>query len=143
MTPRGRGRPPLDSPAGMTARARPDQSRPSERTRLRRYPSRGAHDRATIDAILDEAIVCHLGYVLEDQPYVIPTLCARAGDWLYVHGSSASRTLRALGRGIPVCVTVTLIDGLVLARSAFEHSVNYRSVLVLGSAEPIEEPAEK
>jgi uncharacterized protein len=98
---------------------------------------------ATIHAILDEALVCHLGFAVDGQPYVIPTLCARVDDELYVHGSAASRALRGLSGGIAVCVTVTLIDGLVLARSAFHHSVNYRSVVVLGRAELIDGAVEK
>jgi nitroimidazol reductase NimA-like FMN-containing flavoprotein (pyridoxamine 5'-phosphate oxidase superfamily) len=102
-----------------------------------------AYDRVTIDAILDAALVCHLGFEHDGQPYVIPTLHARVGDRLYVHGSSASRTIRALGEGIPACATVTLLDGIVLARSVFEHSMNYRSVVVLGTATPVTEPDEK
>lgn len=115
----------------------------SERTRVRREPQRGRYDRKTIDAILDEALVCHLGFVHEDQPYVIPTLFARLGDEVLVHGSSASRMLRTLAGGVDCCLTVTLIDGLVLARSVFNHSVNYRSVVILGRAEAVEdkEPA--
>jgi uncharacterized protein len=116
---------------------------PTERTRLRRYPARGDYDEATIHAILDEALVCHMGFAVDGQPYVIPTLCARIDDKLYVHGSAASRALRGLSGGIAVCVTVTLIDGLVLARSAFHHSVNYRSVVVLGTAEVIDDATEK
>jgi uncharacterized protein len=116
---------------------------PSTRVRVRRLPNRAAYDRHTIDAILDEALVCHLGFVHKDQPFVIPTLHARLGDRLYVHGSSASRMLGALGGGAPACITVTLIDGLVLARSAFHHSVNYRSVVLLGTALPVTDPEEK
>ena len=109
------------------------------RTRVVRHPERGSHERKTIDAILDEALVCHLGWVREDGgPVVIPTLHARVDDVVYVHGSAASRTLRALGRALPVCLTVTLIDGIVLARSIFNHSVNYRSVIVFGEAEAVE-----
>jgi nitroimidazol reductase NimA-like FMN-containing flavoprotein (pyridoxamine 5'-phosphate oxidase superfamily) len=115
----------------------------SQRVRVRRLPKRAAYDRATIHAILDEAIVCHLGFVHNNQPFVIPTLHARIGDRLYVHGSSASRMLGALGAGVPACVTATLIDGLVLARSAFHHSVNYRSVVLLGTAVPVTDEAEK
>lgn len=111
--------------------------------RVRRLPKRAAYDRATIDPILDEALVCHLGFVLDGQPYVLPTLHARLGDRLYVHGSSASRMLGALGSGVAACVTVTLIDGLVLARSAFHHSVNYRSVVLLGTATEVSDPDEK
>ena len=102
-----------------------------------------AYDRATIDAILDAALFCHLGFERDGQPYVIPTLHARLGDLLYVHGSAASRTVRALGEGIPACVTVTLLDGIVLARSVFEHSINYRSVVVLGTATTVTDPDEK
>jgi nitroimidazol reductase NimA-like FMN-containing flavoprotein (pyridoxamine 5'-phosphate oxidase superfamily) len=116
---------------------------PSARTRVKRGHERAKYDRATIDTILDAALVCHLGFEREGQPYVIPTLHARIGDLLYVHGSSASRAVRALGEGIPACVTVTLIDGIVLARSVFEHSINYRSVVVLGTATPVTDPAEK
>src|SRR5213594_206551 len=110
---------------------------PSARTTVRRLPARASYERATIDAILDEAVFCHIGFVAEGQPYVIPTIHARAGDRLYFHGSAASRMLRTLSEGIPVCVTATLIDGLVLARSAFHHSVNYRSVVVLGVASEV------
>ena len=114
------------------------------RTTLRRLPDRGHHDRATVDAILDEALVCHLGLVdPEGRPFVIPTIHARAGDHLYVHGSPASRTLRAAGADVDACVTVTLVDGLVLARSAFHHSLNYRSVVVYGRAAKVTDPAEK
>ncbi len=115
---------------------------PSERTRLRRLPQRGSYERGTIDAILDEGLVCHVGFVAEGQPYVIPTTYARVGDQLYVHGSAASRMLRAIS-GAPVCVTVTLLDGLVLARSAFHHSMNYRSVVVLGRAVEVTDAAER
>ncbi len=115
----------------------------TERTTLRRLPKRGAHDRATLDAILDEALACHVGFALQGQPYVIPTIHARAGDLLYIHGSAASRMLKTLGGGVPVCVTVTLIDGLVMARSAFHHSMNYRSVVVLGTARPVEDADRK
>ena len=116
---------------------------PSERTRVRREPERGAYDRAAIDAILDEGLICHLGFVHEEQPYVIPTLYGRVGDELYVHGSSASRMLRTLGGGVDACLTVTLVDGIVLARSIFNHSINYRSVVVLGRATAVAEPEEK
>ena len=109
---------------------------PSERTRVRRLPRRAAYDRATIDAILDEALICHLAFAAGDQPFAIPTAHARIGDHVYVHGSTASRTLRA-SAGAPVCLTVTIIDGIVLARSAFHHSMNYRSVVVLGRAEEV------
>jgi nitroimidazol reductase NimA-like FMN-containing flavoprotein (pyridoxamine 5'-phosphate oxidase superfamily) len=111
---------------------------PTERTRLRRLPENAAYDRATIDAILDEALLCHFGFVHEGQPFVLPTLQARVGDEVFVHGSAASRMLRTVGAGVPACLTVTLFDGLVLARSVFEHSVNYRSVMLLGTARPVE-----
>ena len=116
---------------------------PSERTRVRRLPERGAYDRETIDAILDEALICHLAWVQEGEPRVIPTIHARSGDTLYVHGSNASRTLRGTKGGEPVAVEVTLIDGLVLARSAFHHSMNYRSVVVYGRAREVTDPDEK
>lgn len=116
---------------------------PTERTQVKRLPKRGAYDRETVYKILDEAFVCHAGFVVDGQPYVIPTNFGRAGDTLYLHGSAASRMLRTLSEGIPVCVTVTLIDGLVLARSAFHHSVNYRSVVILGTAKLVSDPAEK
>ena len=102
-------------------------------SRVKRHPERGRYDRETIDAILDDGFLCHLGFVVEGQPYVIPTLHARVGDVLYLHGSPASRMLKELGSGEPVCVTVTHLDGVVLAKSVFNHSVNYRSVVVLGT----------
>jgi nitroimidazol reductase NimA-like FMN-containing flavoprotein (pyridoxamine 5'-phosphate oxidase superfamily) len=113
------------------------------RTALGRYPVRGVFDRAAIDRILDEGFVCHVAFVVDGQPYAIPTAYARVGDALYVHGSTASRMLRSLAGGADVCVTVTLVDGLVLARSAFHHSMNYRSVVVLGRARLVTDPAEK
>ena len=106
-------------------------------------PKRGAYDHETVFKILDEAFVCHVGFVVDGQPYVIPTNYGRAGETLYLHGSAASRMLRTLSADIPVCVTVTLVDGLVLARSAFHHSANYRSVVVLGTARLVTQPAEK
>lgn len=115
----------------------------SERTRVRRRPARGRYDRSIIDAILDAGFVCHVGFVVEGQPYVIPTGYVRADDRIYIHGSSASRLIQTLSAGVNVCVTTTLVDGFVLARSAFHHSVNYRSVVVLGRAEPVTDPAEK
>jgi len=120
-----------------------EKSLSTDRTRLRRLPDRGSHDRDAIHRILDEALVCHVGFEAEGQPYVIPTLYGRVGDHLYLHGSAASRMLGRLEKGIPVCVTVTLLDGLVLARSAFHHSVNYRSVVVLGRAELVASEGEK
>src|SRR5438045_4226308 len=116
---------------------------PTRRTKVRRHPERGAYDRVTIDAILDEALLCHVGFVEDGQPFVIPTIHARVGDILYLHGSSASRMLERLGSGIPVCVTVTITDGLVLARSAFAHSMNYRSVVVIGTAREVTDRAEQ
>ena len=113
------------------------------RITVKRHPERGAYDRATIDAILDEALYCHVALVVEGSPRVIPTIHARSGDVLYIHGSTASRTLRALREGAEVCVAVTLLDGLVLARSAFNHSMNYRSVMVYGTAREVTDPQEK
>jgi uncharacterized protein len=119
------------------------ESLKTPRTKLRRLPKRGAHDRPTIDAILDEALISHVGFVHDGRPAVIPTLHARLGDEVVIHGSAASRMLRALAAGIELCLTATLIDGLVLARSAFHHSVNYRSVVLYGEAHLISEPDEK
>ena len=116
---------------------------PTERTTLRRLPARGVHDRALIDAILDETLTCHVGFVVDGRPFVIPTLHVRLGDRLYIHGSSASRMLRAMSGGAEVCVTVTLVNGLVLARSAFHHSMNYRSAMIFGVATPVEDADEK
>lgn len=104
----------------------------SERTRVRREPDRGRYERADVDAVLDAALMCHLAFVHDGQPYAVPTLHARIGDLVYVHGSSASRALRALGGRLPACLTVTILDGMVLARSAFNHSANYRSAMLLG-----------
>ena len=113
------------------------------RSTVRRLPERARYDRATVDAILDEGLVCHVGFVVDGQPYVIPTIHARMGDHLVIHGSAAARMLRTLAGGVPLCVTVTLVDGLVLARSAFHHSLNYRSVVVLGRATEVADPEEK
>jgi len=113
------------------------------RTTLKRLPQRGIYDRELIEQILDEGFICHVGFAVDGQPFVIPTGYARVGDSLLIHGSQASRMLRTLGEGIDVCVTVTLIDGLVLARSAFHHSMNYRSVVVFGRATVIEDLAKK
>jgi uncharacterized protein len=115
----------------------------SDRVRLRRKRERGSYEREAIDAILDEGLIAHLGIVEDGQPLVIPTLHARAGDVVYCHGSSASRTLRAMAAGVPVCLTVSLIDGLVLARSAMHHSANYRSAVLLGTARPVEDREER
>ena len=115
----------------------------SERTRVKREPQRGAYDREQIDAILDAGLVCHLGFLHDGHPFVIPTLYGRVGDEVYVHGSSASRMLGTLKRGVDACLTVTLVDGLVLARSIFNHSINYRSVVVLGRATEVTDANEK
>lgn len=111
---------------------------PTQRTRVRRAPKRAVYEREAVEAILDEALYCHLGFVDAGQPYVIPTLHARVGDIVYVHGSSASRAIRTLAAAAPACLTVTLLDGLVLARSAFHHSANYRSVVLLGTLREVE-----
>jgi nitroimidazol reductase NimA-like FMN-containing flavoprotein (pyridoxamine 5'-phosphate oxidase superfamily) len=113
------------------------------RVRVRRRSGRGHYDRTTIDAILDEGLVAHLGIVSEGQPYVIPVLYARAGNHVYLHGSPLSRLLSNLAEGAPMCLTVTLLDGLVLARSAFHHSMNYRSVVLLGEGRPVRDRDEK
>jgi uncharacterized protein len=115
----------------------------TDRTRVRRHPERGAYDREPIDAILDEALICHVGFVVDEQPFVIPMIHARAGDVLYLHGSPASRMLRTLRDGVDLCVTATLLDGLVLARSVYNHSMNYRSAVVLGRAREIVDADEK
>ena len=106
-------------------------------TTLKRHPERGVHEFETIAAILDEGLVCHIGFVSDGQPFVVPTSYGRDGETLYVHGSSASRMLRTLTQGVPMCLTVTLIDGLVFARSVFHNSVNYRSVVVLGTVQEV------
>jgi uncharacterized protein len=119
------------------------QFTPTDRTQVKRLPKRGHYERETVCSILDTAFVCHVGFSVDGQPFVIPTNFGRAGDTLYLHGSAASRMLKTLSGGVPVCVTVTHVDGLVLARSAFHHSVNYRSVVILGRAQLVEDPAEK
>jgi uncharacterized protein len=116
---------------------------PTERTRVVREPHRGAYDRETIYKILDEGFVCHVGFVTQGQPFVIPTLYARVGDAIYFHGSAASRMLRGAAASVPVCITVTLADGLVLARSIFNQSMNYRSVVALGKATLVDAATEK
>jgi nitroimidazol reductase NimA-like FMN-containing flavoprotein (pyridoxamine 5'-phosphate oxidase superfamily) len=116
---------------------------PTDRTTLKRLPERGSHQRDTIEAILDEALSCHVGFVVDGQPFVIPTIHGRIGDKVYVHGSAASRMLKTLAGEVSLCITVSLIDGLVLARSAFHHSMNYRSVVVLGAARAVTDPKEK
>lgn len=119
------------------------QFTPTDRTQVKRLPKRGSYDRETVYSILDSAFVCHVGFSVDGQPYVIPTNFGRSNDTLYLHGSAASRMLRTLSEGVPVCVTVTHVDGLVLARSAFHHSVNYRSAVILGTARLVTDPAEK
>jgi nitroimidazol reductase NimA-like FMN-containing flavoprotein (pyridoxamine 5'-phosphate oxidase superfamily) len=121
----------------------PSSFTPSERTRVRRVHDRGRYDRETVFAILDAAMMCHIGYVIDGQPYVTPTLFWREGEKLYWHGSSASRMLRNQTAGIPVCLTVTHVDGLVVARSGFHHSLNYRAVMAFGTAAKVEDLAEK
>lgn len=116
---------------------------PTPKTLVRRLPKRGKYDEATIHAILDEGFLCHVGFAIDAQPYVIPTLYARCGSTLYLHGSAASRMLKTGAEGVNICVTVTLVDGFVLARSVFHHSMNYRSVVVLGKARLVNELAEK
>ncbi|MGA2457857.1 MAG: pyridoxamine 5'-phosphate oxidase family protein [Terriglobales bacterium] len=120
---------------------------PTPRTRVVREPQRAVYDRDAVNQILDEALLCHVGFVANSnsdfQPFVIPMSYGRDGDVLYIHGSPASRMLRHLEQGVPVCITVTLIDGLVLARSVFNHSMNYRSVIILGTAALVDDPAEK
>ncbi len=116
---------------------------PGSRTRVVREPHRGVYDRSTVNQILDEGFICHVGFVVDGQPFVIPTAYGRRGNNLYIHGSAASRMLRNLDQGVPVCVTVTLLDGLVLARSIFNHSMNYRSVVILGMATAVRDDKEK
>ncbi len=118
-------------------------SNPTPRTRVVREPQRAVYDREVVNHILDEAFLCHVGFAVDGQPYVIPTSYGRDKDVLYIHGSVASRMLRNLDQGVPVCITVTLLDGLVLARSVFNHSMNYRSVVILGTATLVDDPAEK
>jgi nitroimidazol reductase NimA-like FMN-containing flavoprotein (pyridoxamine 5'-phosphate oxidase superfamily) len=118
-----------------------DRYQRTERTRVRRLPERAAYDRATVHAILDEGFLCHVGFVVDGQPYVIPTGYARVGETVFLHGSTGSRL--GLRPGMDVCVTVTLVDGLVLARSAFHHSMNYRSVMAIGRTRPVTDPGEK
>jgi hypothetical protein len=110
------------------------------RTEVRRHPERGRYERDAAFSILDEALYCHVGFLVDGQPFVIPTIHARDGDRLYLHGSPASRMLRTLKDGVPMCVTVTLLDGLVMARSVFNHSMNYRSVVIVGTATEVDGP---
>lgn len=114
----------------------------TDRTKVKRLPARGAYDRETINSILDDGFICHVGFAVDGQPYVIPTGYARIENDLYIHGSAASRMLRNISKGVDICVTVTLVDGLVLARSAFHHSINYRSVVILGKAILVEDREE-
>jgi nitroimidazol reductase NimA-like FMN-containing flavoprotein (pyridoxamine 5'-phosphate oxidase superfamily) len=116
---------------------------PSDRATVKRKPQRAAYDRATIDSILDEGLICHVGFSVDGQTFVLPMIHVRVGDKVYLHGSPASRTLQALAQGAHACVTVTLIDGLVLARSAMHHSMNYRSVILFGKGSVVDDPAEK
>lgn len=120
-----------------------DHTGPTERTRVRRLPARGAYDKDTIYRILDEALICHVGFVVDGSPVVIPMVSARAGDNLLLHGSTASRLTRHLATGADVCVTVTHLDGLVVSRSVFDSSMNYRSVVVMGTTRPITEREDK
>jgi len=115
----------------------------TQRSQIKRLPQRGEYDRQAIYQILDEGLICQVGFVVEGQPFVIPTAYGRVDDRLYIHGSPASRMLRTLKEGIEVCLTVTLLDGLVLARSAFHHSMNYRSVVVFGQATLVDDANEK
>jgi len=115
----------------------------TKRSQLRRLPNRGSHESEVIHKVLDDGFLAHVGFQVQGQPFVIPTLYGRDGDTLYLHGSAASRMLRELETGVPACVTVTLVDGLVLARSAFNHSMNYRSVVAFGTAKKIADAAEK
>ena len=117
--------------------------KPTERTTVKRLPLRGNYERETINRILDEGFICHVGFVVDNRPVVIPTGYGRSGDQLYIHGSAASRMLKTLRASLDVCVTVTLVDGLVLARSAFHHSMNYRSVVIFGKARVVEDEDEK
>jgi hypothetical protein len=121
----------------------PETHVPSARTRVVREAQRGVYERAAAYEILDEGFICHVGFAVDAQPFVIPTAYGRSGDSLYIHGSAASRMLRNLDKGVAVCLTVTLLDGLVLARSIFNHSMNYRSVVVLGTAVAVLEAKEK
>jgi uncharacterized protein len=116
---------------------------PTQRTTLVRRAERGTYDRATVNAILDESLICHVGFAVDGQPFVLPTTHARVNDLLYIHGSAGNRMLKTLKAGAPVCVTVTLLDGLVLARSAFHHSMNYRSAVIVGTAREVTDETEK
>ena len=115
----------------------------SERTRVKRIPEKARYDRATVDAILDEALICHVGFIQDDAPFVIPTIHARVGEVLYFHGLPASRMMRLMKRGAQVTVTATILDGIVAARSAFHHSMHYRSVMIMGEARAVVDPKER
>jgi nitroimidazol reductase NimA-like FMN-containing flavoprotein (pyridoxamine 5'-phosphate oxidase superfamily) len=127
----------------MSTSLTPENPIPTPRTRVVREPQRAVYDREAVNQILDEAFLCHVGFTVDGQPFVIPTSYGRDGDVLYIHGSAASRMLRNLDKGVAVCITVTLLDGLVLARSVFNHSMNYRSVVILGTATLVDDAAEK
>jgi nitroimidazol reductase NimA-like FMN-containing flavoprotein (pyridoxamine 5'-phosphate oxidase superfamily) len=118
-------------------------SAPTERTKVRRLPARGHYDRSLIEAVIDEALSCHVGFAIDGRPWVVPTIHARIGDHLYLHGAVANHMLGSLADGIEACVTITIIDGLVLARSAFHHSMNYRSVMIFGCATVVDDADEK
>ena len=120
-----------------------DSFTPTDRTRVKRLPKRGVYDRETVYSILDEALICNVAFCIEGRPVAIPTGYGRVGETLYIHGSAASRMLRTLEKGVDVCISVTLLDGLVLARSAFHHSMNYRSVVIYGNAKLVESVEEK
>src|SRR5208337_5387270 len=127
----------------MSTSLKPSNPNPTPRTRVVREPQHAVYDRDAVNQILDEAVLCHVGFAVDGQPFVIPMSYGRDGDALYIHGSVASRMLRNLDQGVPVCITVTLVDGLVLARSVFNHSMNYRSVVILGRATLVDDPAKK
>jgi nitroimidazol reductase NimA-like FMN-containing flavoprotein (pyridoxamine 5'-phosphate oxidase superfamily) len=115
----------------------PATAPPTDRTRVRRKADRGRYDRVTVDAILDEGLLCHIGFAVDGRPWVVPTAFARTDDHVYVHGATGNFALRSLASGVEACITVTLLDGLVLSRSAFHHSMNYRSVMLFGTAEKV------
>ena len=127
--------------AGETDQSRP--FKPTRRTRVRRKPARGTYDRAVVHEILDRALICHVAFVVEGQPFAMPTIHARRGETLYLHGSNGSRMLRVASAGEPLCVTATLVDGIVLARASFHHSLNYRSAVVVGAGRLVAESDEK
>src|SRR5438270_3035570 len=116
---------------------------PSERVRVRRRPERARYDTELVHQVLDESLICHVGFVFDDQPYVLPTIHARHGETLYLHGATSNHMLKVLSSGAPLCITTTIVDGLVLARSAFHHTMNYRSVVVLGTGYAVDDPEER